>query len=302
VPSFDAGETQRRSTVTLDGMSSVLLWLSHKSSRYVFALAWVAIIVDLLFSLVSHLWPMRFASALLGVAVMFGYPFIIIVGFPAPYSSQASRVTSILALLVLFGACVASAVEPSATPILPEPWIGTVISIPLVALLFSPFFVAAHILGESRRALRVYKPLDSLGAWVSLFYFAQGGSVGCIGFVALHISTDVLGRQQFDLDTQALQLSRPEMGRPTRFHDHQSDGAVMKPALKLGSAQPCAINHFPVLIGDSDLEHALCQIHRNGRSIHVGLLPGCAHSDTTSGQLAHMMPKTKREESIPSLE
>jgi hypothetical protein len=97
-------------------------------------------------------------------------------------------------------------------------------------------------------------------------------------------------------------LSRPEMGRPTRFHDHQSDSAVMKPALKLGSAQPCPINHFPVLIGDSDFEHALCQIHRNGRSIHVGLLPGCADSDNTSGQLAHMMPKTNREESIPSWE
>jgi hypothetical protein len=73
------------------------------------------------------------------------------------------------------------------------------------------------------------------------------------------------------------------MGGPTGFHDHQSDGAVVKPPLKLGSTQSRSINDSPVLVSNSDLENALCQIYSNGRSIHLGLLPGCADSDTTSG-------------------
>jgi hypothetical protein len=60
----------------------------------------------------------------------------------------------------------------------------------------------------------------------------------------------------------------------------------MKPALELRAAQSRALNHAPVLVRNSDLEYALCQINCDGRSIHVGLLPGCADSDTTSGQLA----------------
>jgi hypothetical protein len=156
-------------------MPTILLWLSRKSSRYVFGLAWAVILIDLLFNLVPHLRLTRFAAALFGLAVMFGYPFIIVFGFPRPYSSQKSRVTSVLALLVLIGVCVASMVDPTAIPPAPTSWIGTLVGIPLIALIFSPFFVATHVLAEARRELRVYKPLDSIGAWISLFYFAFGG-------------------------------------------------------------------------------------------------------------------------------
>jgi hypothetical protein len=166
-------------------MRSILLWLSRKSSSYVFALAWAVILVDSLFSLVPQLRLMRFAATLLGLAVMFGYPFIIVFGFPRPYSGQKSRVTSFLALLVLIGACVTSVVDPSAISPAPVSWMGALAGIPLVALIFSPFFVATHVLAEARRELRVYKPLDSIGAWISLFYFAFGG----VFFVHPKIST-----------------------------------------------------------------------------------------------------------------
>jgi hypothetical protein len=109
--------------------------------------------------------------------VLFGYPFLLIFGFPAPYSTKAARQLSILSLSVLGLICIASL---TFNPLAPEnqitgSWIKLVIGIPVDVLVFAPLFVATHILGQARRSLGVYKPLDSIGAWVSLFFFAFGG-------------------------------------------------------------------------------------------------------------------------------
>jgi len=109
-----------------------------------------------------------------GAIAFFGYPFTIIFGFPAPYSTIASRRVSSLALCVLILTCIASAVATSVHYEI-SGVLGTLLGLPLVALLFSPFFIATHVLGEARRALRSYKPTDSIGAWFALLYFPFGG-------------------------------------------------------------------------------------------------------------------------------
>ena len=163
------------STSPLDGMSRVLLWLCRKSSGYVFALTWLVFLAG---ATLTTSWlpvPIRAFGALMGTIVLFGYPFVLIFGFPAPYSTDISRRVSNLAVLVIIAACIAAAIDPHSHYEIPMSWPGALLGVPLAVLLFSPFFVATHVLGEARRALGSYKPTDSIGAWVALFYFAFGG-------------------------------------------------------------------------------------------------------------------------------
>jgi hypothetical protein len=71
-----------------------------------------------------------------------------------------------------------------------------------------------------------------------------------------------------------------------RLHDYHADGSVVETALKLWAAEPRSLRDSPVSISDGELEYVFCQIHSDSRSIHRGLLSGCADSDTTLGQLA----------------
>jgi hypothetical protein len=102
--------------------------------------------------------------------------------------------------------------------------------------------------------------------------FEQGGRISGIGLVALDVGPDVLGRQQLDFDTQAIQPACPVVGRATGFHDDQRDIAIGKPALELGAGQALGFDHAPVFIGHGELENRLCKIDGNSSSIHVGLL------------------------------
>jgi hypothetical protein len=120
-------------------------------------------------------WPARAVGAVLSAAIIFGYPFVIIFGFPAPYSSVVSRRTSIVSVLAVVTVCVASVVNWHTAPEAVDTWLGRLFGLIFALLLFAPFFVATHVLGEARRTLGVYKHLDSIAAWVSLFYFGFGG-------------------------------------------------------------------------------------------------------------------------------
>jgi hypothetical protein len=158
-------------------MSSALLWFSRKSPSAVFAMIWAVILLGWILDSVGPSPIFRSVGAVISTMRLFGYPFLLIFGFPAQYSSKAARRLSILSLSVLGLICIASLIyNPSA----PEnqitgSWIKFVIGIPIDVLVFAPFFVATHILGQVRRSLGVYKLLDSIGAWVSLFFFAFGG-------------------------------------------------------------------------------------------------------------------------------
>jgi hypothetical protein len=155
-------------------LTPVLIWLSSKSPRFIFALAWTAILIDGVFAL-SPFWPLRLIGSAIGIAIVFGYPFLIVFGFPPPYSNKTSKRISALSLAVLAGICITSEIDPKLLPTISPPWARTLVGIPLICLVFSPFFIATTVLGRTRRALGAYKPLDSVASWLSLFYFAFGG-------------------------------------------------------------------------------------------------------------------------------
>jgi hypothetical protein len=116
-------------------------------------------------------------GATISAMIVFGYPFLLIFGFPAPYSSKITRRFSIVSLAVLSLICIASSIESpwmDEDPITTS-WVKITIAVPVQVIVFAPFFVATHVLGEVRRSLGIYKPFDSIGACISLFFFPFGG-------------------------------------------------------------------------------------------------------------------------------
>jgi hypothetical protein len=158
-------------------MSNTLLWFSRRSSSAVFAMIWVMIVLGWILDRAGLPVPVRAVGTAISTMILFGYPFLLILGFPAPYSSKTTRRFSILSLSVLGLICIASSIDSlsmNENPIT-TPWIKFIIGVPIEVLVFAPFFVATHVLGEARRSLGTYKPFDSIGACVSLFFFPFGG-------------------------------------------------------------------------------------------------------------------------------
>jgi hypothetical protein len=156
-------------------MTDLLLWVSRKSSLFVLAMVWALALAGALFVNVQFPWPVRLVGTVLGIFVLFGYPLLIIFGFPARYSTVISRGVSIAAVLTVVAAYIASiAGSPTSQP---ESVSGIqyVLGFLFGLFIFSPFVIATHVLGEARRSLGVYKPLDSIGAFTALLYFAFGG-------------------------------------------------------------------------------------------------------------------------------
>jgi hypothetical protein len=176
-------------------MPRVLIWLSRKSAASIFAVTLAALVLGTFLNLDRFPWPVRTIGAVLSTAIIFGYPFVIVFGFPAPYSSVTSRRVSILAVIAVVTACVASVIDIHAAPEAVDTWSGRLVGLLFGVLIFSPFFFATHVLGQARRALGVYKPLDSIGAWISLFYFGLGGVFFLHRKVASAAETLVAGRR-----------------------------------------------------------------------------------------------------------
>ena len=162
---------------TLIGMSSTLLWFSRRSSSAVFAMIWAMILLGWMLERAGSPVPLRALGATISAMIVFGYPFLLIFGFPAPYSSKITRRFSIVSLAVLSLICIASSIESpwmDEDPITTS-WVKITIAVPVQVIVFAPFFVATHVLGEVRRSLGIYKPFDSIGACISLFFFPFGG-------------------------------------------------------------------------------------------------------------------------------
>lgn len=156
-------------------MPSVLLWFSRRSSGSIFAVTCVALLIGTVLDIDRLPWPARAAGAVLSTTIFFGYPFVIVFGFPATYSSVTSRRILALSALVLVILCVGSVIDPHSTHEAVVTWPGRLLGLLFGVLAISPFFIATHVLGEVRRVQGVYKPLDSIGAWFSLIYFGIGG-------------------------------------------------------------------------------------------------------------------------------
>jgi hypothetical protein len=156
-------------------MPRVLIWLSRKSAASIFAVTLAALLLGSVLNIDRFPLPVRAVGAVLSATIIFGYPFVIVFGFPAPYSSIISRRISIVAVIAVVIACVALVIDVKAAPGAVETWPRRLLGLLFAFFLFSPFFVATHVLGQTRRGLGLYKPLDSIGAWIALFYFGLGG-------------------------------------------------------------------------------------------------------------------------------
>jgi hypothetical protein len=97
----------------------------------------------------------------------------------------------------------------------------------------------------------------------------QCGRISGVGLVAFHIGAHIGRGQQPYFNAQTLQETRPVMGRAAGFHDHQAHTPIHKPALELLTREPRAFKHLPMAISHRQLEHRLCQIYRDRRSIHT---------------------------------
>jgi hypothetical protein len=140
-------------------------------------MTWVMILLGWILDLAGLSVPFRGVGAAISTSIPFGYSFLLIFGFPAPYSSRTTRRFSILSLSILGLICIASSIDSlsmNENPITTQ-WIKVIIGVPIEVIVFAPFFVATHVLGEARRSLGTYKPLDSIGACLSLFLFPFGG-------------------------------------------------------------------------------------------------------------------------------
>jgi hypothetical protein len=66
----------------------------------------------------------------------------------------------------------------------------------------------------------------------------------------------------------------------TGFHHNLAGCKLNKKAEKLGAREPLTLRDTPVLTGHGQLEDIFCQVNRNDRSIHIGLLLVGAFAET----------------------
>jgi hypothetical protein len=123
------------------------------------------------------------------LAALLGYPLVIVFGLPSEYTTPLARRVCFAALAVMVLVCVLSSDDPSQFPRAAQNPAVRILGSVLTLLLFSPFYFATHALGEARRSLGRYKPMDSLGTFLSLLYLPFGGVV----FVQRTVR-DVVGR------------------------------------------------------------------------------------------------------------
>ena len=103
--------------------------------------------------------------------------------------------------------------------------------------------------------------------------FEQAGGVGAIGLVAAHIGPHVVRGQQAHGVPQAAEAPPPVVGAAAGLHDDAQRRAILEQggeAQARGHAQ--GLDRRALGVGVGELEHILCQVDGNGRSMHGGLL------------------------------
>jgi hypothetical protein len=156
-------------------MLRILLWLSRKPSLATFVMTWTCFLVGAILSNGAQPWPVRMIGAVAIAAITFGYPFLIVFGFPALYSGKTSRLVTFLSFLVIAAAYLSSASSATMALDASPTLLRTLLGAAFAGLIFSPFIVATHVLVNVRRKLGVHKPLDSIGLCIALLCFGFGG-------------------------------------------------------------------------------------------------------------------------------
>ena len=162
------------STSPLDGMGALLRWLSRQRSWQVFAAVVAIVCVTAPLGAPSTPPLLRVLSAGIGAVVMLGYPLLVIFGFPAPYSTPLRRQIALGSGALLCVVVLTMALAPATSLTAPE-WWQAALGLPLVSLLYAPFFLATSVVGDARRALGRYLLGDCIGTWICLFSYPLFG-------------------------------------------------------------------------------------------------------------------------------
>ena len=145
----------------------------------------------------------------------------------------------------------------------------------------------------------------SLTGTGTIFWFRwaskQSQGIGRVGLVTQAVAADVLGRQQQDPVAEPSQEPAPEVGRAAGLHQNGGRRPIGEEGSHLAAAQPPSLADPARLLGNGNLEHRLCQIHRDGRRMFHGLLL-YRKLQMTTDHVGTMMPFTWKEESISSVQ
>ena len=114
--------------------------------------------------------------------------------------------------------------------------------------------------------------------------FKEAGGIGAVGLVAAHIGSHVVGGQQQRLMADALEASRPIVGRATSFHDDAKRRAIVEAAREGTATETFALDDSVIGIGEREFEDILGKVDGHahdgrvrgglaiGSNIHGGLL------------------------------
>jgi hypothetical protein len=155
-------------------MHRLLSWLTRKSALSIFIALWFAVLLAWATTWVMPMWITRTLKAAVDFAALIGYPLVVILGLPTQSTSRAIRVVSFASLLVA-AVCSGASGFTGDTIVFPDGNAASIVGAVVVLLIFAPFFIATHVIGNARRALGQYKPLDFLWTWLELYAFALGG-------------------------------------------------------------------------------------------------------------------------------
>jgi hypothetical protein len=140
-------------------------------------------------------------AGVLGMLILFGFPLLIIFGIPEPYSTVLRRRITIVPITILGIAILSASVPVLSRPVAVPDWARITIELPLIALIYAPFFIATSVLGDARRAIGQYKFGDCIGTWICVFsYWAFG-----VFFVQKSVA----------MTLAALDVGRPAIGENT---------------------------------------------------------------------------------------
>lgn len=156
-------------------MPSLLSWLAAQRPWHIFSAALLTSFVGAAFNASTNHPVLTALGSLLGVLLLFGYPLLIIFGFPEPYSTLVRRRIALAgAVLLLVALLAVSLGAPQSRPEMPD-WLGAVLGFPFVILLYAPFFIATSVIDDARRALGKYKPLDCIITWLCVVTYPALG-------------------------------------------------------------------------------------------------------------------------------
>lgn len=156
-------------------MRKLLRWVSEQRPWRIFAAFALLSIGSAPLGASRHHPVLLMLAGITGVLCLFGYPFLIIFGFPKPYSTASSRGVALAAAVVLGLAVVTSMLELQIAQLSMPGWWQPLVCVPVVALVYAPFFLATAIIDNARRAVGQYKVLDFIGTWICVLGYPVWG-------------------------------------------------------------------------------------------------------------------------------